>query len=130
MAVRLDTDIRNALASAISAGFPAGATVEIRTGSQPASANTAPSGTLLATITLPATPWAAAAAGSVAKQGTWSATAVATGTAGYARIINSTNAIDFSVGTSGTDWIIDNASIVSGGTVTITSASITVPSGE
>jgi hypothetical protein len=130
MAVRLDTDIRNVIATAMAAGFPAGATVQIRTGSQPASANTTASGTLLATITLPASPWATAASGSVAKQGTWSATAVATGTAGYARLINGANAIDVSVGVSATDWIIDNASILNGGTVTIVTAALTAPSGE
>jgi hypothetical protein len=130
MAVRLDTDIRNNLATEIATRFPAGSTVEIRTGTQPASANTAATGTLLATITLPATPWAAASGGSIAKQGTWSATAVATDTAGYARIIGGTNAIDVSVAETGGDWTIDNASIVSGGTVTIVSASISVPSGE
>ena len=130
MAVRLDTDIRNNLATEIATRFPAGSTVEIRTGTQPASANDAASGTLLATITLPATPWAAASGGSIAKQGTWSATAVATDTAGYARIIGGTNAIDVSVAETGGDWTIDNASIVSGGTVTIVSASISVPSGE
>ena len=130
MAVRLDTEIRNILANEIAAQFPAASTVEIRTGTQPASANTAASGTLLATIVLPATPWAAAAAGSIAKQGTWSVTATGTGAAGYARIIGGTNAIDVSVGEAATDWIIDNADIVTGGTVTVTSSSITVPSGE
>jgi hypothetical protein len=130
MAVRLDTDLRNNLATEIAARFPAGSTVEIRTGTQPASANTAASGTLLGTITLPATPWAAASGGSIAKQGTWSVEAVETGEAGYARIIGGSNAIDVSVGETGADWTIDNASIVSGGTITIVSASITVPSGE
>jgi hypothetical protein len=130
MAVRLDTDIRNNLANEIATRFPAGSTVEIRTGTQPASANTAASGTLLATITLPASPWATASGGSIAKQNTWSATAVASGTAGYARIAGGANAIDVSVAESGGDWTIDNASIVSGGTVTIVSASISVPSGE
>lgn len=127
MAVRLDTDLRNNLATEISTLFPAGSTLEIRTGTQPASANTAASGTLLATITLPASPWAAASSGSIAKQGVWSATAVATGTAGYARLIGGTNAMDVAIGT---DWTIDNASIISGGTVTVSTASITIPSGE
>lgn len=130
MAVRLDTDLRNALATAVSTAFPASSTLEIRTGTQPASANTAASGTLLATITLPASPWATASAGAIAKQNTWSATAVASGTAGYARFIGGSNALDVSVGTVGTDLIIDNAAIVSGGTVTVVSASITIPSGE
>jgi hypothetical protein len=127
MAVKLDTDIRNALATQISTSFPAGSTVEIRTGAQPATANDAAAGTLLATITTPASPWSTASNGAITKQGTWSATASASGTAGHARIIGGANAIDVSVGTSETDWIIDNASILSGGTVTIVSATITVP---
>ena len=130
MAVRLDTDLRNNIATEIAARFPEASTVEIRTGAQPASANTAASGYLLATIVLPATPWAAAAAGAVAKQGTWSVTATGTGIAGYARIIGGTNALDVSVAEGGGDWTIDVDDIVTGGTVTITSASITVPSGE
>jgi hypothetical protein len=129
MAVRLDTDIRNALATQISTSFPAGSTVQIRSGAQPASANDTATGTLLATITLPASPWAAASGGAIAKQGTWSATVSTGGTAGHARIIGGANAIDVSVGTTGTDWIIDNATLVAGGTVTVVSASITVPAG-
>lgn len=130
MSVRLNTALRNVVADEIRAVFPATSTVEIREGAQPASANDAATGTLLGTITLPATPFAAAVNGSIAKQGIWAATAVASGTAGYARIIGTTNTIDVSVGTTGTDWIIDNATIVSGGTITIVTASITVPSGE
>jgi hypothetical protein len=45
-------------------------------------------------------------------------------------LIGGTRAIDVSVGTSGTVWIIDDASIVSGGTVTVVSASLIAPSGE
>jgi hypothetical protein len=129
MAVRLDTDIRNNLANEIATRFPAGSTIQIRSGAQPASANDTATGTLLATITLPASPWAAASGGAIAKQNTWSATVTTGGTAGHARIIGGANAIDVSVGTTGTDWIIDNATLVSGGTVTVVSASITVPAG-
>lgn len=130
MALRQDTDLRNALATAFTNQFPAGSTIEIRTGTQPASANTAASGTLLATITLPSTPWGSPSAGAISKNGTWSATVSTGGTAGYARFIGGSSAFDVSVGTSGTDMIIDNATLVAGGTVTVTTFTYTVPSGE
>src|ERR1043165_5396967 len=62
--------------------FYGGGELKIYTGSQPATADTAPTGTLLVTITLPATPWAAGSSAipSVAnKSGTWSGVAVANG---------------------------------------------------
>lgn len=128
MAVRLSTDLRNVLANAIGSGFNSG-TFEIRTGSQPATANTAASGTLLVTISLPGSPFGSASAGSVAKQGSWSASASASGTAGWGRLTGGGNVIDVSIGESGADFIIDNASIVEGGTVTVVSGSVTVPAG-
>lgn len=130
MALRQDTDLRNALAQAFADAFPAGSTIEIRTGTQPASANSAASGTLLATITLPSTPFGSPTGGAISKNGTWSATVSTSGTAGYARFISSSRAFDVSVGTSGTDMIIDNATLVGGGTITVTSFTYTVPSGE
>ena len=83
-----NTALQNALADAFAARFPQGSILEIRSGSKPASANTAASGTLGASITLHASPWAAASAGVVAKNGTWEATATATITAGWARLRN------------------------------------------
>jgi hypothetical protein len=130
MALRLDTDLRNALATAFTNQFPAGSTIEIRTGTQPASANNAASGTLLATITLPSTPFGSASGGAISKNGTWSATISTSGTAGYARFIGGSNVCDVSVGTSGADMIIDNATLVSGGTVTVSAFTYTQPSGE
>lgn len=128
MAVRLDTDIRNALATEISNQFPASSTITIYTGTQPASANSAASGSTLATITLPASPWAAASGGAVAKQNTWSVTASGSGTAGYARLASAGgDAIDFAIGS---DLTISDSTIVAGGQVSVTSLTITVPSGE
>lgn len=130
MALRYNTALRNALTGPISSNFGAGSTVSIYTGTQPASAQNVASGTLLCTITLPATPWAAAVDGVIAKQGTWTGTAVATGTAGWARISDeSTISMDVSVGEAATDMIIDNAAIVSGGTVTVNTLTYTVPAG-
>jgi hypothetical protein len=60
--------------------------LEIRTGAPPG-ANQAPTGTVLASITLPADSFAAAASGSKAKNGTWQdASADAAGTAAHFRL--------------------------------------------
>jgi hypothetical protein len=127
MAIRQDTDLRTALAQAFGDAFPVGSTLKIYTGTQPASANTAATGTLLATITLPASPWAAAASGSIAKNGTWSSTATGTGTAGYARLESGGKAFDMSIGS---DLTISGAAITIGGAISVTSLTYTVPSGE
>lgn len=128
MALRKNTNMANAQADASMTLFDNG-TLEIRTGTQPASANDAATGTLLCTITLPADAFAAAAAGVASKTGTWSGTAVADGTAGYARFISSVNdqRMDVSVGEAATDMIIDNASILTNGVVTVTSFDFTTP---
>jgi hypothetical protein len=128
MALRKNTNMANAQAEASMNLFDSG-TLEIRTGTQPASANDAASGTLLCTITLPADAFGTATGGVVGKNGTWSGTAVADGTAGYARFISSANdrRMDVSVGEAATDMIIDNASILTNGVVTVTSFDFTTP---
>lgn len=67
--------------------LPQGAVLELRSGA-PAGAENAAGGTLLVSITLPATPWAAAANGSKSKSGTWSGAGVAAGTIGHYRLRN------------------------------------------
>lgn len=127
MAVRRSTGHKNA---SLNSQFNGGAGVsydsgvlEYRTGAQPASADDAPTGTVLATIALPADAMAAAASGAVAKSGTWQDTAAdASGTAGWARLRTSGDGggssttdrrIDFSVSESGGggDLILDNTDI-------------------
>jgi hypothetical protein len=131
MAVRLDDDIRNSLLDGIDSVFNSG-TLEIRSGAQPASANDAATGTVLATIALPADSFAAASGGSKAKAGTWQdASADATGTAGWFRMYNTgdTQRIDGNVTATagGGDMEIDSVSITAGQTVTVTSFSLDMP---
>lgn len=106
-------------------------TIKVYTGSQPATADTAESGTLLATFTLADPAFAAAASGvkDLDADPDLSTTAVATGTAGWARCEDSdgNNVFDGSVGTSGTDFIINTTSVTSGQTVTLTVGTITAP---
>ncbi len=79
---------------------------------------------MLASITLPATPWAAAAAGTKAKQGTWSdAAADASGVAGHYRLRNAANT-HWEEGTVtatglGGDLTLDNTNIAIGQPVTV-----------
>lgn len=109
---------RNELAAAFGALFNAG-TLEIRTAAD----------AVLATITLPNPAFGAASAGAVAKSGTWSATASATGTAAKAVFISAdTNEqVTVTVGTSGAELIINSVSIVTGGTVVVNTYTYTVP---
>jgi hypothetical protein len=131
MAIRLNTGLQNAISAAFAARF-SGTTdiLRVYTGAQPATGNTAASGTLLVTITIN-TGWNAAVAGvsglNVVSPNT--GVAVATGTAGWARLINVglTENVDGTVGTTGTDFTINTAAITSGATITLTGCNITQP---
>lgn len=138
--IRFSTGLRNNLAG--STGLAASLTngvIEIRTGTQPASADNAASGTLLGTMTLasgaftPGSPtngltFASASGGSVSKTGTWSFVGVAQGTAGWFRFKgNAVDAggssdtairMDGSCGSSGADLNLSNINITVGAPVT------------
>jgi len=124
--------------------------LKIYSGSQPAEADDAISGTLLITITESAGTFAAgafanglefgdAASGAIAKASgeTWQGVATASGTAGYFRLCaNPTDVgaesttlprIDGLIGTSGADLNLSSTSIVSGQTYTIDTFSLTLP---
>lgn len=109
--------------------------LEIRTGSQPATANTAASGTLLGTLTLSATAFGAAttASPSVATAAaiTSDTSADNSGTAGWFRAYNNagTAIIDGSVTATGGggDMTLDTVTIVAGGTIAITSWTVSHP---
>jgi hypothetical protein len=101
---------------------------DIRSGA-PAGPDNAAGGSSLALIVAPATAFAAAASKSKAKTGTWSVAAGGTGTAGHYRLqTNAGTAFEEgTVGTSGTDAIIDNTSVNAGQTVTVNSFTRTLP---
>lgn len=143
MALAISTALQNhmlngALNGAAGINFDSGV-LEIRSGAAPGP-NAADGGTLLASITVPADAFAAASGGSAAKSGTWEDTSAdATGTAAHFRIKQSgdtggaTGSTDerFEGTVSGTggggDIELDNTSITSGQTVTITAFSLTMP---
>lgn len=131
MAIQFSTPIRNARLDAIATVIGASAVLIIYTGTQPANCSEAPTGTVLATLSLPSSWMLAATSGSKSKTGTWSDTSAdASGTAGYFRIYDSLltacglqGSITITGGAG--DMTIDNIDIVSGQTVTITSFVLT-----
>lgn len=128
MALQYSVSLRNAQANQIESTIGASPKLRILTGSPPASCADAQTGTLLVEIPLPSDWLTAASNGQVSKVGTWQATASASGTAGYFRIVDnagSTCHMQGTVGTSGADMTIDNTSINSGQTVTVNTFSIT-----
>ena len=134
MTIRLATTARNAstdgVVDLIDAGSGAG-TVDVRTGSQPASAQDAATGTLLATIVLSDPAFGASATGVATAGDPASVNAVAAGTAGWFRVKDSDGAtvFDGSVSASGGggDMIVSNVSIASGQPVDVTSFTYTTP---
>ena len=137
MALTFSTGLRNAiLDSGLGTQFDSGV-LEIRSGTRPTGANDAPTGTVLASISLPADAFAAAASGSIAKSGTWQDTSAdASGTATWFRfrttgdgggVSTTDKRFDGDIATSGSDLNIDNTSINSGQTVTVTSYSVAMP---
>lgn len=133
MAEQLSTAAQNAAADAVVDLVDADAspgTVEVRTGAQPADANQAATGTLLVTFTLGDPAFGAAAAGVAALSGTPQATAVATGTAGWFRVLDGAGATVYDGvcsddGSGELDF--DNLSIATDQVVNLNSLNYTAP---
>lgn len=126
MTIRFNTATRNFLADTLGTAMAA-ATLSIYTGSQPAAANDAASGTKLVDISI--TSFNAASSGTAALDTSSPnvGTAIATGTAGWGRITHTSGVIDGTVGTSGTDFTINSTSINIGSAVTLTAMTIVQP---
>lgn len=127
MALGYSSVLRNNQLDQITARAGASALLRIYDGSRPATGGAAT--TLLAELTCNAT-FAAAASGAVLTLNaiTADASANATGTATWFRIVQSggsTHVLDGNVGTSGSDLNLNSVSIVAGGTVSVTSFTIT-----
>lgn len=130
MALDFNNALANAILDRLDTEFPAGSILEIRTGAVQGAEN-ADAGTVLATITLPSTPWAAAASGSKAKNNTWQDTSGDnSGTAAHYRLRNAgdTRRIEGTVTATGGggDLELDNTSIATGQVVTITAFTFTL----
>jgi hypothetical protein len=131
--VRFNTALRNAILNAEKTDvtipvivFAGVGSIVIYSGAAPATADIAATGTVLATFTTSNTTWNAAAAASCALAANIAVNASATGTAGYARMINGSYVMQMSVGTVGADLTIDSLSLTSGVATTITNATISI----
>jgi len=121
----------NAIVDLIDGGAGAG-TCGIRTGAPPANVAAADTGTLLGTCTFSDPAFGASAAGvATASAITSDTSADASGDAGYFRVYDS-DALAVFQGTAGEagdtpDMTFDNKTIVAGGTIAISSFSVTMP---
>ncbi len=131
MALQYSVAVRNAQLDVVESTIGTAPILRIRTGAAPATCATADSGTVLSELTLPSDWMAAASNGSKALSGTWQdASANATGTAAHWRLYDSAGTTCHAQGTvtatgGGGDLTLDNTSIASGQSVTITSFTIT-----
>ncbi len=126
MTIRFNTAQRNMLASAIASDITS-YMLAIYTGTQPATANDAATGTKLVDITINGFNAAASGSSTLDTSTPNTGVAVAAGTAGWGRITGATGVIDGTVGTSGTDFTINSTSVSNGATVTLTAMTITQP---
>lgn len=132
MALQFGTTYRNALLDQFETTVGVSALLQIWSGALPASCAAADAGTKLLEIALPSDWLAAASGGTKVKAGTWSGTAVATGTAVHFRIKDSGGTVCHMQGTvtltaGGGDMTVDNTSIASSQTVTVNTFTLTAP---
>ena len=129
MAFQFSTTARNGMVDAIATAGGSAPVLEIRTGAVPANCAAASTGTLLASINLPATWMAEAEAGAAILDGTWQTlSAAGTGTAGYFRIIQgATCHIQGTVTATlgGGDMTLDSVSIAAAQLVSVSGFSLT-----
>lgn len=130
MAVQLSVSVRNARLNAIESTIGTAPKLQIRTDGAPADCAAASTGTLLAELTLPSNWLADAAAGAKALAGTWTGTAVDTGTAAHFRLFDSGGSTchmqgSITAGGGGGDMTLDSTSITTSDTVNVSSFSLT-----
>jgi hypothetical protein len=133
MATRIATATRNAAADAVVDRLDVGGagSVEVRSGSQPATADDTATGTLLATVTLPATAFGSASGGVATANAISAVTAAASGTAGWFRAKSGggSTVLDGSITATGGggDMTLNNTSLTSGVSFQVTSWTVTMP---
>lgn len=129
MTIQLSVECRNAANDAYETAIGASPILTIRSGAAPANTAAANSGTVLATLALPADWMGASAAGVKAMLGSWAdAAADATGTAAHFRIHNNGNTVchmQGTVGTSAADMIVDSTSFTAGQAFSVTAFNLT-----
>lgn len=133
MARQFSTAVRNAALDAMEVAIGASPTLELRTGAPPADCATADSGTVLATMALPADWLGAAVAGVKSLIGTWQdLSADAAGTVGHFRIKQGATCHDQGTVTitgGGGDMTIDNPVLAVAQQVSVTAYTLTAGGG-
>jgi len=129
MAFQYGVALRNAQVSQIQTTVAAAGTsnmqLRIYSGAEPADCGATASGTLLATIVLPAS-FLTSSGGTTTLAGVWSVAASTTGTAGYFRIYDMAGTPVCHVqGNVTTDLVLNNTSITATQTVSVTSFGVT-----
>jgi hypothetical protein len=89
MTVKLSTALRNAMIASYESYLGTAPVLQVFTGTEPLSTTLPDTGTKLLDIALPADWLTAPVNGGVALQGTWTGTALASGTCGYYRLKSS-----------------------------------------
>jgi hypothetical protein len=132
MAIKLATDLRDALVGVFETNIGTSPILNLYTGSPPAAISDADSGTLLASIALPSDWLTAPNSGTVSKNGTWQDLAANnTGNAGYFRIKTSGSVVKMqgtvSASGGGGDMIVNDIALVTGLPFSISTFTITAP---
>jgi hypothetical protein len=130
MAIQLSVTLRNNRLDQVESTLGTSAKLYIRSGAQPADCATADAGSLLATLSLPSDWMNAAASGQKTLLGSWTVAASGTGTAAHFRLKDSAGTTchlqgSISASGGGGDMELDNTSINSGQTVTVTAFTLT-----
>jgi hypothetical protein len=121
-----DLAVRHAKLRAIATAIGPNPVLEIRTGQQPAACAAPSTGAMLVRIELGDDWMGAPADGRMRKSGPWEGTAAATGDAGHFRIYSADGAcrVQGSIGTAGTDMIVDGVFCIAGQVFAVNSFSI------
>lgn len=124
MAVKFSVTVRNNIVDTIETVLGTAPRLVFYTGTPPANTSSSATGTVIATMVLPAD-WLTDASGGVKTlQGTWSTTASASGTIGYYRIWDSSVTTcheqgNVTVSGGGGDITLDNVNAATGQTITM-----------
>lgn len=135
MPLRVGATMRDAMVAGGIAAVDAGSYVKIYTGAQPSATTVSPTGTLLATFNLGSPAFNDPVAGSPATLITGAgidATAVGSGTAGWGRVFDSSDAVLFDGVASNTvgQFVLDVTTVTTGDPMTLVSGTLGVASGE
>ena len=130
MTLRYNPTLRTAQATAIATEAGTGAQIKLYTGLQPASVATAPSGTLLGTLVVAGALGTGSAGVLTFNTVTSDTSADNSGTAGWFRLMKAdgtTGVLDGSITPTGGggDMTLNTTSVTAGGTIAITSGTIT-----